>query len=110
MKRFIWVDDVRPIPEEYVEKFGRDMCSVCATYDEAIRILSILEYRVFFHGEIYISLDHDLGDDKSGYDVAKWIVENQFPLTGFKCHSMNPVGRKNIEQLLTHYDYTEGGF
>ena len=57
---------------------------------------------------IYISFDHDLGLSKTGYDVAKYIVENQIKIEGFQCHSMNPVGRRNIEDLLIHYGYKSG--
>lgn len=45
---------------------------------------------------------------KTGYDIAKYIVENKIPLYGFVCHSMNPVGRSNIEDLLCHYGYFLG--
>ena len=51
--------------------------------------------------------DHDLGVDKTGYDVAKYIVEHQIEIKGFKIHSANPVGRFNIRQLMTHYGYKE---
>ena len=54
-----------------------------------------------------ISFDHDLGEDKTGYDIAKYIVENNINIGGFNIHSMNVVGRKNIRDLLTHYGYKE---
>ena len=54
-----------------------------------------------------ISFDHDLGWDekkneerKSGYDCAKWLVENKIPLMKFNVHSANPVGAENIRKLL----------
>ena len=52
-----------------------------------------------------ISLDHDLGEDKTGYDIAKYIVENQIKVGAVAIHSANPVGKFNINQLLTHYGY-----
>jgi len=58
----------------------------------------------------WLILNHDLGEEKSGYDVAKYIVEYQLPIGSFRVHSMNPVGRRNIEQLLTHYGYKERNF
>jgi len=57
-----------------------------------------------------ISLDHDLGDDKTktGYDVAKWIGQycwdNGLPIPNWNVHSANPVGRDNITQLLKSYE------
>lgn len=67
----------------------------------------------------FISFDHDIADEhytakdygtyteKTGYDCAKWLVEfcmktNQ-PLPEYQVHSMNPVGRKNIQTLLDNY-------
>lgn len=60
----------------------------------------------------YISFDHDLGDNvPTGADLAKWIVEkdldnnlNYIPTDfDFYVHSANPVGKKNIEGLLSQY-------
>ena len=46
-----------------------------------------------------------MGEEKSGYDIAKYIVENKISITGYKVHSMNPVGAWNINQLMEHYNY-----
>ena len=79
-----------------------------------------------------VSFDHDLADEhyrqsmysdpkkytsyyddgtfkeKTGYDCAKYLVdyciEHNLPLPKWKCHSMNPVGKRNIEQLLTRFE------
>jgi len=57
----------------------------------------------------FISFDHDLGEDLSGYDIAKWLVDFDLK-TGsmpknftFKVHSANPVGAENIYHLLNNY-------
>ena len=76
-----------------------------------------------------ISFDHDLADEhysptmyqgennynelygqfkeKTGYDCAKWLVnycqENSLPFPDFRVHSMNPVGKKNIEDYINSY-------
>lgn len=60
---------------------------------------------------IFISFDHDLGLEKSGYDLAKYIVEQDLDsnLTfipkefTFYVHSQNNVGAKNIQTYLTQY-------
>ena len=59
----------------------------------------------------HISLDHDLGDQDlvgSGYDVAKWIeeaaYEGKIPRLEWRCHSANPVGRRNMEKALESAD------
>lgn len=59
----------------------------------------------------YISFDHDLGDKQpTGKDLADWLVEKDLDEPGFlptnftfAVHSMNPIGAKNIEGLLTQY-------
>jgi hypothetical protein len=74
-----------------------------------------------------ISFDHDLADNHydisidytkyydserdfeeyTGYDCAKWLInycmDNNKPLPKFYVHSMNPVGKENIEQLLNNF-------
>lgn len=57
-----------------------------------------------------ISFDHDLGWDearncerKSGYDCAKWLVEQELLVEHFNVHSANPVGAENIRALLGNY-------
>lgn len=56
----------------------------------------------------FISFDHDLGEEKTGYDCAKWLVEycmnNKFPLPEFFVHSQNPVGKENIQRLLDNFN------
>lgn len=45
------------------------------------------------------------GESKSGYDVAKYIVEHKINIGSFRVHSQNPVGKFNIEQLMERYGY-----
>ena len=97
MKRKIrlWVDDIRPAPGGFIS---------CRSYKEAITAFEMFTVRDNMEIEL-ISLDHDLGERKSGYDIAKYIVEHQIPIDFYSVHSMNPVGRENIVQLLNHYGY-----
>lgn len=50
-----------------------------------------------------LSLDHDLGENKTGYDIICWIEEkcatdpDFIPPGEILCHSSNPVGREKIE-------------
>lgn len=102
MKRiYLYVDDIRDfkgnLGEEYVLVTAR-------SYGHAIDAIN------FFYAEgceFFIDLDHDLGREKSGYDIAKYIVENELDGIKWRVHSMNPVGRDNIAQLLSHYGYEE---
>ena len=93
-KTKIWIDDIRKPPD--------NTFAWCIDYNSAIWMI-----RAMMHckGIDYISFDHDLGEEKSGYDIAKFIVENHIPIKEYKVHSANPVGRFNIEQLLNHYGY-----
>lgn len=86
----IFLDDYRPCPEGYV---------LARNYREMIKLLRRNK------GQIEgLSLDHDLGEDKSGYDVCKWIVENDsYPTDFITVHSQNPIGARNMMQLLTRY-------
>lgn len=102
----IWIDDIRPAPEGYIW---------CQTYSSAVNC--ILVHSLGDNKINIIDFDHDLGDEafdgfgdrieRTGYDVAKFIVVNQISINGFHIHSMNPVGVKNIRELLIHYGYKE---
>lgn len=57
----------------------------------------------------YISFDHDLGGEDNSMIIVNWIVEQVldeklfFPESfDFYVHSQNPVGKENIENLLTN--------
>lgn len=81
----------------------------------------------------FISFDHDLADqhyqamlkecngeknvdygtEKTGYDCAKWLVdyclEHTYKIPDFQVHSLNPIGKENIETYLNNsakYVYT----
>lgn len=87
----IFLDDIRAIPHGY---------EGARSYSEFIRIFEQNKGNVE-----EISLDHDLGEIRSGYSVAKWIVENNY-FDGLKTiiiHSANPVGVKNMIQLFDRY-------
>ena len=88
----VFLDDLRDPPpgEEWI---------VCRTAQEAMDL--VRAGRVTF-----ISFDHDLGTELTGYDVANLI--EQSVMTGamtmprWRIHSANPVGRKNIEAAMSN--------
>lgn len=62
----------------------------------------------------FISFDHDLGGDDTAMRVVKWLID--IDINGcflglpfipanfsFDVHSQNPVGAKNIKELLNSY-------
>lgn len=94
--KYLFIDDIRE-PEHFI---GIEIY-VARSYNKAINMLKNVKFDA-------ISFDHDLGEDKTGYDIAKYIIENHIKFKqGFKIHSANPVGKFNIEQLLTHYGYNK---
>lgn len=113
MKHYIYVDDIRENADWYNSHLTPDwQPHVCRTAQRTIDLITAICYS----GEtaqFILDLDHDLGEgnenelEPSGYEICKWIVENQIPLVGFHIHSMNPVGAANMRQLLTHYGYKE---
>lgn len=96
MKKYLFIDDLRmPNINSGYEVF------LARNYKEAIRALQEYNFDI-------VDFDHDLGENKTGYDIAKYIVENEIRLgDGFRIHSMNVVGVHNIYQLLTHFGYYE---
>jgi hypothetical protein len=90
----LWLDDLRSPPE--------DGWVWVKSYKEAIDAI-IREFPDF------ISFDHDLGEAKSGLDVAHFLINidietGAMPLWfDFQVHSANPVGRDNIQGLLKRY-------
>ena len=51
----------------------------------------------------FLSLDHDLGEKKSGYDIVKFMVQEGINVPFINIHSANPVGRDNMKQLIERY-------
>lgn len=86
----IYLDDLRICPEGFV---------VARTYEDAIKLLS--EYKVDI-----LSLDHDLGAfkdgslKKTGYDLVKYICENDCDINTIYVHTDNAVGRDNMIETL----------
>jgi hypothetical protein len=116
MKERIYLDDVRtPIDKDWI--IARD-------YEQFVRIVKTYG----LENIKTISLDHDLGDtamkewhknvyhnytlnydnitEKTGYDCAKWLVEqwmNGAPVVDVYTHSANAIGAANICGLIWNY-------
>ena len=93
----LYLDDLRTTPEGFDRVYN---------YEEFVTYLERKGLPDF------ISFDHDLGEDFSGYDCAKYLVEycltHQLPLPNYQVHSQNPVGKENIERLLDNFGSFEG--
>lgn len=96
----LWLDDLREAPKGWTH---------VTTVEAAQDLLKT--------GEVQkASLDHDLGyqlgEDgtidkvyfRTGYDLVKWMAEtNTWPKERPTVHSMNPVGRRNMEATIDRY-------
>lgn len=94
----LWLDDLRdPV------KHGCASWTWVKTADEAIALLKT-------GCVVEASLDHDLtieqtlgraDNEKTGYTVVCWMESNNvWPPDGVKVHSMNPEGRRRMEQVI----------
>lgn len=100
MKTLLWVDDARnPMEDDWLNfsPIGRNCLVIWAqSYQEAIQFLEK-------DWPDAICLDHDLGEEESGYDIAKYIV-NRCIDEGKNFHYLQvtckPVGRENILSFI----------
>ena len=92
-KYLLWIDDLRHIPNHYIDNYH---IVIARSYKEAIKELHRFRYNV-------ICLDHDLGEEKTGYDICKYIIEHHIWCDEYRIHTSNPVGRKNMTELLSRY-------
>lgn len=100
MKKFmIYIDDERKSPSSEFYGGNYEVAS-CRTYQGAINVLTELDGT-----EFGIDLDHDLGEEKTGYDICEYMLEYDIWPEVIYLHSQNSVGRANMKQLLTHYGY-----
>jgi len=86
----LFVDDVRDAPD-----FS---WKVVRTYKEAIDVLKSEKVQI-------LSLDHDLGEDLTGYDIINWLEKKVYheeiePPKKILVHSANPVGAENIKRAI----------
>lgn len=110
MKTVIWLDDERDpkdpkykiFLEENLHIKGLSQIYWVRNYEEFVKCLDLLWGVVDM-----ISFDHDLGEEESGLDCAKYLVHKCLDLNqnlpSYQSHSMNPVGKKNILSLLDNY-------
>jgi len=100
MKILVVEDDVYRL-DWFRDKFKNQELSTVMTADEAITLLSkSLDYEIIF-------LDHDLGgrvfvnssEHNTGFTVAMYLKNKDYK-NRIIVHSLNPVGAKNIKNIL----------
>ena len=94
----LFIDDERFPPDD--GKFWR----IARSMDQVKDVLTHFGFPKF------VSFDHDLGENQpTGFDIAKWFVEVDLDYHiipsdfDFYTHSQNPIGAKNITELLRSY-------
>lgn len=95
MEKLLYVDDIRQPNIIRYSTYSYKII-ISKNYDDAINMLNTCKFNA-------IDLDHDLGEDKTGYDICKYIIENNIKLDRVYIHTSNPVGRYNMKQLLERY-------
>jgi hypothetical protein len=127
-KKYLFLDDVRN-PNDVTHYCQSDLIPLYAKENWVI-VRNYTEFQFWINNmglPDVISFDHDLADEhysplmygdkynelydvfkeKTGYDCAVWLVEycldRGIDIPDFYVHSMNPVGAKKIEGLLTNY-------
>ena len=98
----VYLDDLREPKGQY------DI--ILRSYDAFVEYVKSVGEKI---GDHYISFDHDLGEEMSGYDCAKflinWCLDNEYDVPDYNIHSANPVGTENIESLFKTYKKVCGG-
>lgn len=124
MNTLLWLDDIRnPLENNWL---------VFSPIEQPFNVVWVKKYHEFVSWieenglPDAICFDHDLSDihikkstyiEKTGYDCAKWLVDycidNNKELPLYNIQSANPVGKKNIDDLLKNYikylDNNKGG-
>ena len=106
MKILLWLDDVRdPLQNDWLN---------FSPIGKLVNVIWVTNYQEFIDWIMTYGLpdaicfDHDLGSyETTGYDCAKWLVEycidNNKSIPKYAIQSANPVGRENINSLLTNF-------
>jgi hypothetical protein len=100
MKKILWLDDFRD-PKYF--------CTL-APLNNQYKIIWVKSYKEFCDNITecglpdIICFDHDLGEEKTGYDCAKFVVsycqEHNLDIPKFDIQSSNIVGKENIRSVL----------
>ena len=87
---WLLIDDKRDLNTELIAR----------NFKVGIRLLA------YFKGDIEaLCIDHDLGEEKTGYDLIKWAISNNVLPNHVQIVSDNPVGVKNIGDALRSEGY-----
>ena len=93
MNTKIILDDRRPMDE------SRYRC--VRTYDDCVYSLKM--YKALGHTIEFISLDYDLGEEKTGYDVLEYMLANEIEVKHINIHSDHSIGVPMMSEFVEKY-------
>lgn len=113
-KLILWVDDTRnPYNNEQYQTWFKTyikenyIIAWVKNYEEFVNWLNISINDIKILWPTLICFDHDLGEDKTGLDCAKYLVQfcmdNNLEFPYYFSQSSNPVGKENIISYLNSY-------
>lgn len=90
----LWIDDIRPAPDEFIW---------CKSVNQAKAAITAYEHQ-YSCDNILIDLDNDAADY---FKILDWLEEKNIVDTGyfFKIHSKNPVGIMKMEDIIRHNNW-----
>ena len=98
MKKLLWIDDFRN-PVKYV--IGDYDIVWVKNYDDFCKYINENGLPDI------ICFDHDLGEEKSGHDCAKFVInycqKHNLDIPDYDIQSSNNVGKDNIRSLLNNW-------
>lgn len=102
---YIFLDDTRDPADVYGEDDERDWIVVRTPFE----FKEVLRNNDLETQDLFISFDHDLGDDEdgklleTGMDCAKWLVKKNIVPDEYNVHSANIVGAENIRSYIQNW-------
>jgi hypothetical protein len=103
----LFLDDVRYPGEVTWVKFENGPYEIVRSYEQFVEHITtngLPDYVCFDHDLNDIHYGGNYSDERTGYHAAVWLVEycheNKLEFPNYVVHSMNPVGKENIEKYI----------
>ena len=77
----LWLDDERQPSQSVINRVETYFWA--QSYEDAIFYLANFTDEDRYE-DVFVSFDHDLGEEKSGYDFAKYLLEHHIEIGGFR--------------------------
>lgn len=106
MKYRLWLDDVRPKPQDEI---GVKWLAYRTVEDMVMDLSAYINWYPSIHEIEYISLDNDLGKGYTeGYKVLDWLESLLITVPfGIHIHTSNPVARERMRAIIQRNGWKE---